>query len=225
MPELPEVETIRRGLQSLVIGQCIHSVEVLLPKMFIGSVEDIVGTSLVAAGRRGKLLIIRTSGAFSILIHLKMTGQLIFVRKDESTSLPVKSTKVIFTFESGDRLFFNDFRTFGYVQLFEQTRLHEHPFIQKVGFEPLESLFTQAAFYELLSKSKRSVIKAFLLDQTKGLQGWVIFTLMRCFLQRVYYLLAEWNPFQIRKENCFSIRLGKFYSRVWIYVVLLIPVM
>ncbi len=167
MPELPEVETIRRGLELLVVGQQINSVEVLLPKMFIGSAEDIVGASLVSAGRRGKLLIIRTSGTFSVLIHLKMTGQLLFVRAGETTSLPEKSTKVIFTFESGDRLFFNDFRTFGFVQLFEQTKLDEHPFIRKIGIEPLENFFTQSSFYALLSKSNRSNIKAFLLDQTK----------------------------------------------------------
>lgn len=167
MPELPEVETIRRGAVHSLIGQKIVLVSILLHKSFIGDPRAVEGCVITNVGRRGKLLILHTSGVNSILIHLKMTGQLISVRKGQMTKLPDKSTKVIFAFESEDKLFFNDYRTFGYVQVFESANLSEHPFLKKVGIEPLDSSFTFEFFEKLVLRFNKMNVKSFLLDQTK----------------------------------------------------------
>lgn len=93
MPELPEVETIRKGLQKYLVGHRIENVEIRLPKMFIGAVENCVGATIVAARRFGKGLVIDLSNGYSIAVHVKMTGQLVF----SNQSLVVgRHTHVIF---------------------------------------------------------------------------------------------------------------------------------
>ncbi len=181
MPELPEVETIRLGLQRAALNQQIKSIQILLPKMFSGDPALIKNTHITNTDRRGKLLIINLTNQdkqFHLLIHLKMTGQLIF----ESTSipgfagghpipplntpLPNKSTKVIIDFHSGDKLYFNDIRTFGYMKLIHAHKLKDDKFLQQVGIEPLTAEFTLEKFQQLLAKRPKANIKAFLLDQT-----------------------------------------------------------
>ncbi len=167
MPELPEVETIRKGLQSLLVDRQIVSIDVRLPRIFSGDAEAVRGASIVNATRRGKLLIIKTSSSYSLLVHLKMTGQLIYVTQGKTTTLPDKSTKVIFHLDSGDRLFFNDYRTFGFIQVYPTDQLEAHPFLKKVGIEPFSPQFTKSYLLELMIKAKNMNIKAFLLDQTR----------------------------------------------------------
>lgn len=181
MPELPEVETIRLGLLSTVIGQRISRVDVLLGKMFTGDPERVLGASVRDVSRRGKLLILDIEGDsfLSLLIHLKMTGQLLFksLTRPEfagghpvpplNTPLPNKSTKVIFTFESGDILYFNDLRTFGYIKLVERENVFKERFLQTIGVEPLSDAFTLEYFKGLLKKYPKMSLKSFLLDQRK----------------------------------------------------------
>ena len=78
MPELPEVETIRRGLDKLILKRKITHVEVLTDKSFVGQPSSVEGHTVEALRRFGKALIIDLSGDISLLIHLRMTGQLIF---------------------------------------------------------------------------------------------------------------------------------------------------
>ena len=78
MPELPEVETIRRGLDERLPGLKIADIEVRVPKMFIGQPEEVVDRTVIGLERQGKLLIIRLDGGRLITVHLKMTGQLIW---------------------------------------------------------------------------------------------------------------------------------------------------
>lgn len=167
MPELPEVETIRVGLENALVGQKFVDITVLLPKMFIGSTEAVTGSKIIGVSRRGKLLIVTTDGAYSLLIHLKMTGQLLLASLLGKHGLPDKSTKVIFTLASGDRLFFNDVRTFGYIRVHETKLLAQFPFLQKIGIEPFDPQFTAEYLVKLIHKSSRLSIKTFLLDQTK----------------------------------------------------------
>jgi formamidopyrimidine-DNA glycosylase len=180
MPELPEVETVRLGLQQLLPGRRIKSVTHDWPKSFPNAPTDVerfvVGAKVLGVRRRAKVLIIDLSSKYSLVIHLKMTGQLVFRSKTEHFGaghpneslvgeLPDKSTRVIMTFSTGT-LFFNDQRKFGWMRLLPAPEVENLDFFQKVGPEPLSDDFTVADFATRLMRRKNSGIKAVLLDQT-----------------------------------------------------------
>jgi formamidopyrimidine-DNA glycosylase len=180
MPELPEVETVRIGLAALLPGKRVADVEYDWPKGFPNSAADIdaylVGAHITGVKRRAKVLIIELDTKYSMVIHLKMTGQLVF-RGDQSFgaghpnhslvgALPDKSTRVTFTFEDGSKLFFNDQRKFGWIRLLPTAEVPMIDFFQKVGPEPLAEDFTAKDFVLRLRRRNNSGIKAVLLDQT-----------------------------------------------------------
>lgn len=180
MPELPEVETVKRGLEKLIVGKTVKKVNHDTPKSFPNppkSVEEfLIGSKITAIRRRAKVLLIDLSTDYTMMVHLKMTGQLVFVGNErfgaghpnESlvSSLPDKSTRV--TIEFGDRshLYFNDQRKFGWVKLLSTVAISEEPFMQKVGPEPLEDAFTPEVFIARVRRRKGTSIKAAILDQT-----------------------------------------------------------
>ena len=183
MPELPEVETVRIGLSQLLPGKQITAVSFDWPKGFPNSEQDVaaflVGAKVVAVKRRAKVLLIELSSSYSLVIHLKMTGQLVYRSKDDSErfgaghpndsligELPDKSTRVTFTFAGGSRLFFNDQRKFGWVRLLPTVEVPNIDFFLKVGPEPLSAEFTWQVMRDRLQRRKNSGIKAVLLDQT-----------------------------------------------------------
>jgi formamidopyrimidine-DNA glycosylase len=181
MPELPEVETVRIGLQQLLPGRVVQSVSHDTPKSFPNAPADVeaflVGASVTAVRRRAKVLMIDLSGDYSVVIHLKMTGQLVFVSADTRFgaghpsdslvgNLPDKSTRVELTFTDDSKLFFNDQRKFGWMRLLPTAEIPNIDFMKKVGPEPLEASFTADEFAERLLRRKNSNIKAALLDQT-----------------------------------------------------------
>lgn len=181
MPELPEVETVRRGLDSLIIGKTIKHVEFDWPKGFPNSASDIDsflhGATVTGVRRRAKVLIIDLTGDYSLLIHLKMTGQLVFVAADVRFgaghpndslvgSLPDRSTRVTFTFADDSRLFFNDQRKFGWIRLMPTVEVPNIDFMKKVGPEPLDNDTTPDIFVQRIRRRAKSPIKAALLDQT-----------------------------------------------------------
>jgi formamidopyrimidine-DNA glycosylase len=182
MPELPEVETVRRGLADLLPGLQIVGVTADWQKSFPNAPEQVekflVGATVKGIRRRAKVLLIDLDTEYTLVIHLKMTGQLVYRSKvsDErfgaghpSSSLvgelPDRSTRVIFDFETAN-LFFNDFRKFGWVRLLPTIEVEELDFFKKVGPEPLEPTFTDKDFVARLRRRNNSVIKAVLLDQT-----------------------------------------------------------
>jgi formamidopyrimidine-DNA glycosylase len=190
MPELPEVETVRRGLERLMAGRRFSSVEVLFApsfsfepdasKLFEKSTLDgpLVGAACRRFRRRGKVLIIDLDSGYSLVMHLKMTGQLVFddpsLRQhfgaghpDDSLvdSLPDRSTRVIFSFGEA-RLFFNDQRKFGWIRLMPTDAVESIDFLRKMGPEPLDDSFTEADFARVLGRRAGSQVKAALLDQT-----------------------------------------------------------
>ncbi len=180
MPELPEVETVRIGLNALLPGRRIADVEYDWPKGFIATAADIdahlVGAKITEVKRRAKVLIIELDTKYSLVIHLKMTGQLVF-RGEQSFGaghpnqslvgkLPDKSTRVTFTFEDSTKLFFNDQRKFGWVRLLPTAEVPMIDFFQKVGPEPLAEDFRAPDFVVRLRRRNNSGIKAALLDQT-----------------------------------------------------------
>lgn len=180
MPELPEVETIRGGLDRLIVGKTIRSVTPLVEKSYQASPEDTsnfaINASIAAVRRRAKVLIIDLSTKYSLVIHLKMTGQIVF-RGDQDFGaghptvsmigeLPDRSTRVIIEFVDGSHLFFNDQRKFGWMKLIPTVEIQNLPFMQKVGPEPLEDDFTLEQFKARFKRKGRSKVKAALLDQT-----------------------------------------------------------
>jgi formamidopyrimidine-DNA glycosylase len=180
MPELPEVETIRMGLSNLLPGLTVRAVNHDWPKSFPNAQADVdrflVGAKVKEVRRRAKVLIIDLSSQYSLIIHLKMTGQLVFVgkqrfgaghpSKDLISDLPAKATRVVIDFTDKSRLFFNDQRKFGWMRLLPTIEIPEIDFFKKVGPEPLEVDFSPEDFAGRLSRRKNSVIKAALLDQT-----------------------------------------------------------
>jgi formamidopyrimidine-DNA glycosylase len=181
MPELPEVETVRSGLTRLLPGRRIAAVESDWPKSFPNAEADVqaflIGAEVVAVTRRAKVLLIELSSKYSLIIHLKMTGQLVFRSQDESFGaghpndslvgeLPDKSTRVTLTFADGSRLFFNDQRKFGWMRLIPTVEVDELDFFKKLGPEPLSADFTWQTMRERLMKRQNTSVKAAILDQT-----------------------------------------------------------
>lgn len=195
MPELPEVETIRTGLLNLLPGKTIKAINFDWPKGFPNSPADVkaflIGADVIDIRRRAKVLLIDLSTEYTLVIHLKMTGQLVYIGKAPNKpkspkyaaadtvrfgaghpnnslvgDLPDRSTRVTFTFSDGSNLFFNDQRKFGWVKLMPTFDVANMPFMQKVGPEPLNLEFTQADFRKRLARRPNTNIKAALLDQS-----------------------------------------------------------
>ena len=170
MPELPEVETIRRGLNKYIIKHKIVSIDVLCDKSFIGKPVTATVTGL---RRFGKALIIDLDNEMSLMIHLRMTGQLIFDGDERyaaghpsdnfTAKLPNRQTRVVLHFDNGT-LYFNDQRKFGFIRVLPTLEVKNDPFIKKLAHEP----WTMSAeeLYAKFEKHKNSCIKAVILDQT-----------------------------------------------------------
>ncbi len=162
MPELPEVETIRRDLAKTIIGKKIAQVEVLSPKQvspknFAGGLKDL---KIKRLDRRAKLLIFELSDEKFLVIHLKLTGQLIYRAKDGPLE---KYTRLVFTFNDGSRLFFNDLRKFGYLKLVGKREIEKIK--SEYGVEPLTKEFNLVKFKGLLARRPRIKIKQLLMEQ------------------------------------------------------------
>ena len=183
MPELPEVETVRRGLNTYIVGKKIAQVrEHDSPKSFPNAPEQVAafmyGARIANVRRRAKLLLIDLSSGYTLAVHLKMTGQLVYVgSRDERFgaghpnesligALPDASTRVSLGFSGGGWLYFNDQRKFGWMQLLPTAQVPELPFMRTVGPEPLEDNFTPEQFAARFARRARTSIKAALLDQT-----------------------------------------------------------
>ena len=180
MPELPEVETIRIGLAKLLPNRVIKDVWHDWQKSFPNAPADVarfmINAKVESIRRRAKVLIIELSSEYSLVVHLKMTGQLVFRGEEVFGAghptnslvgeLPDKSTRVIIDFTDGSKLFFNDQRKFGWMRLLPTIEVPEIDFMKKVGPEPLENDFTVKEFIERLYLRKNSAIKPVLLDQT-----------------------------------------------------------
>ena len=164
MPELPEVETIRRGLIEFIIHDSIEGVDVLCEKSFIG--DPCTARGYVTAIRRfGKALVIDLDTDYSIIIHLRMTGQLIYDGETRyaaghpsdnfTATLPNRQTRVVFKLRRGT-LYFNDQRKFGFVHPVPTSSVMDDPFISKLAPEPWT--MPPELFYESLMRHRNSCI-------------------------------------------------------------------
>lgn len=179
MPELPEVETVRRGLDKLIVGKQIMAVDCLCEKSLPIATTDInkiiVGATILAVRRRAKMLLIDLSGNYTLLIHLKMTGQMVY--RGEANwgaghpndsflgNLPDRSTRVIIRLSGDNTLFFNDQRKFGWIKLYPTTEIDDLPTMRKLGPEPLIG-DPWPEFIRRVRRHPRLSIKATILDQT-----------------------------------------------------------
>lgn len=180
MPELPEVETVKIGLAKLLPKLVVENVWHDWQKSFPNAPADVarflMRAKITKVRRRAKVLIIELSSGYSLVIHLKMTGQLVFRGKETFGAghptdslvgkLPDKSTRVVIDFTDGGKLFFNDQRKFGWMRLLPSAEVPEIDFLKSVGPEPLEDSFTVDKFIGRINTRPNGVIKAVLIDQT-----------------------------------------------------------
>lgn len=170
MPELPEVETIRRGLKDFIINKKITKIDILCEKSFQGTPTF---GRILGIRRFGKALIIDLDNGSSFMIHLRMTGQLIYDGEERYAAghpsdnfisqLPNKQTRVVIELDHGT-LFFNDQRKFGFIKVLATNEVKNDTFIKKLAKEPWN--ITAKELYTKLQKHKKSPIKASILDQT-----------------------------------------------------------
>ncbi len=178
MPELPEVETIKRDLNKKIRGKQIAEIITDTPKMFTPRFslarKKLIGGKIKDVERRAKLLIIKINKDLFLLIHLKMTGQLVYSPKKGKIvvgghpitgvrDLPNKFTHVSFYFKDDSVLYFNDVRKFGYMKLVDRGDLEK--ILEDFGIEPLSGQFSLEKFKQILKKRKKSKIKQVLMDQ------------------------------------------------------------
>ena len=175
MPELPEVETIRRGLSEHIVHQKIRRITVKCDKSFQGNREKATNATITGLRRFGKALIIDLDNHNSLMIHLRMTGQLIYdsakalryaaghPSDNFIATLPNRQTRVILELAQGT-LYFNDQRKFGFIKVLPTAEVENDPFIQKLAPEPWS--MDSVAFHQSLHRHPKSPIKAVILDQT-----------------------------------------------------------
>lgn len=171
---------MQRLLPSKTVGQVVHDWSKSFPNSHADVEQFLIGANIIEVRRRAKVLLIELSTQYTLVIHLKMTGQLVFVESDNQHKrwgaghpneslvgeLPDKSTRVTLTFTDGSKLFFNDQRKFGWMKLMPSVEVPNIDFMKKVGPEPLSEEFTADVLFDRLQRRSRSNIKAALLDQT-----------------------------------------------------------
>lgn len=175
MPELPEVETIKLGLQKYLVGHKIDHVDVRLPKIVEGDVGNIEGAKITGVRRFGKGLVIDCSSKYSVAIHIKLTGQLVYrgpnlkekvvLSKKVGTEIPNKFTHIIFELDRKGFLYYNDIRQFGWLKIVKTDEIFNLPFFRDLGPEPFGKL-TFPVFKKIISASNMP-IKPLLMDQKR----------------------------------------------------------
>lgn len=180
MPELPEVQTVVSELNRKIKGKTIKLIEVCNPGSGLPSSSVLIaktrGKKVKEVKRRGKLIDIDLGGDHNILIHLKMTGQLVYVAKtgkkisgghpiDNVGVLPNKFSHVIINFTDGSILYFNDIRKFGWVKY--ATNIERDIARQKYGLEPFDKEYTLENFTAIIKRYPKKKIKQLLMDQEK----------------------------------------------------------
>jgi len=176
MPELPEVETIRRQLNEVLLGKKIKEIEVLREKSFGGDFRKMIGWQVESVGRKAKVIEVYFKQQKEMMIvHLKMTGQLVYVDGNKRVvgghptvdwvkELPSKHTRVIVNFVDGSKLFFNDMRVFGWMRLVDTEKYEKE--MRKTAPDVTEKEFSLEYLTSVLKRSGRAV-KLVLMDQDK----------------------------------------------------------
>jgi len=175
VPELPEVEAIRGQLEKYLIGHTVQKVVVNNPNIVSGNVSKLVGGKVKKVRRFGKVLSVDLNNNYSLVAHIKLTGQFIYrgpnlknppvLSNKVVGGIPGKHTHLIFTLDKNGKLFYNDVRRFGWIKIVETGDVEDIDFIKKLGPEPTDGL-TLELFSKILKSTKRA-IKVVLMDQSK----------------------------------------------------------
>lgn len=174
MPELPEVETVRRRLQEILPGKVIKNVQVLRAKSFRGQSQQLEGQEIQKITRRAKLIRFHLPNQLNLLTHLKMTGQLIYVDDEQRVGgghptadwindLPSSHTRIIYDFRDGSRLYFNDMRVFGWMQLLTDQEVEEY--YDRYGPDVIDENLTVDYLAEKLSNRSIAIKQAIMINQ------------------------------------------------------------
>lgn len=180
MPELPEVTVVVNSLNSAIKGLVIESVAYDWAKKFYWgdfSISDLKGAKIKGLRRFGKVIVIDLSNGLSMVIHLKLTGQLIYQDKKTRVSgghpipplnspVPNSTTRVTFAFTNGGHLYFNDLRKFGWVKVAKSDEISISAAIGKTELGPDPLVMTSDEFLLRIKKKPQSRIKKLLMDQT-----------------------------------------------------------
>lgn len=181
MPELPEVETLKLGLQKYVKGKKIVGVNVVDPTLLTGDVKDIIGAKINEVKRYAKGLVLELDNGYAAAFHIKLTGQLIFrdkttknleVLKPTPSKVPNKWTRVDIIFPNDEHLYFQEIRRFAWMKILPLKDLKILPFFKTLGPEPIPSpgsdtpTLTLALFEKIVTGSNLP-IKSLLMEQKK----------------------------------------------------------
>ena len=149
MPELPEVETLKLGLQKFVKGRKITDVEVIDARLLTGEPKNIIGATIVEIKRYAKGIVLELSNGYDIAFHIKLTGQLIYrdktnrnleVLKPKPTKVPNKYTRVDIILEKDSHLYFQEVRGFAWMKILPHDEVKSLPFFKTLGPEPFPAL-------------------------------------------------------------------------------------
>ena len=168
MPELPEVETVRRGLDRFAVGRRVERVEIGRERTVRRTspeavIHGLTGTTITAANRRGKYLLMPLDSGDEVMIHLRMSGQVLFA---EGGAERPAHTHVVMHLDDGNELWFVDPRTFGEVVVFDPTNLAvEMPDLARLGPDPISEGLDVRSLREIL-RARRRLLKPLLLDQS-----------------------------------------------------------
>ncbi len=167
MPELPEVETVCRGVAQALEGRKIVSAQIRRPDLRRPFPPDFArrlsGRTVTALSRRAKYMCWHLDDGWVVLCHLGMSGRMLVGRADDAP--PGKHDHVVIETDDGGRVTFNDARRFGLMDLVAAADLERHPLLAALGPEPLDAAFTPAVLAAALA-ARKSPIKVTLLDQT-----------------------------------------------------------
>ena len=167
MPELPEVETVRRGLMRIAAGRQINGIDIFYPKMIENPVEEfkenLIGQRIERVDRRGKYLLFRFTNDLTMISHLRMEGS--YFNQPTGTTID-KHVHVLFHFTDGTDLGYRDTRKFGRMHLVKTGTEMTVGGLKKIGPEPTEEDLTFAYLKGIMNKS-RSKLKPFLLNQSR----------------------------------------------------------
>ncbi len=166
MPELPEVETVCRGLAKSMTGEKLAGVETLRHNLripFPADLKTIAGAKVKNIARRAKYILIELDNKKTLIIHLGMSGRLVIQKKSEQGE-PEKHDHMILNLKNGTRIVFNDARRFGMVDLANTAELEQHKFFSHLGPEPFDKTFNAKYLTEKL-QNKKIAIKLAIMDQ------------------------------------------------------------
>ena len=166
MPEMPEVETIRRSLAEKLEGRHIVKVDIRLPRLIkwpeaADFPSYVLRRTIIRLERRGKYLVFHLEGGMALVIHLRMTGRLFLAAPDMA---PDRFTYVVFHLDNGSQLFYADARTLGTIYAMEESDLGRIAGLTSLGPEPLSEEFT-CEYFRRMTQARKGRIKALLLNQ------------------------------------------------------------